>query len=641
VCLLGVLPSAWAGEPTTVDGFTAEKAESRESIIPDGRHPLASKIDAFLKRQQTTDDFRPTGLKRDDYLRVIAGQVKVMRQYQDDAGRIIDPVEKTEKFYATPCYAHSVAVLAASGHATGAGLFESGMMALDVSLADMVSATAAGGHGDFYTWPVMLAYELFGNVAPADRRRAWKGQLADVRPRKLYRAQDASNNWNVVNLSGEYLRAEAGFGDMQYVETFLSKQLGHFTPLGMYAEHGNPLPYDLFPRHYLAGMLERGYRGELYATYRELLWRGAWTSLLMQSPTGQLPTGYRSSHHIWNEAQQAVVFEVYAAASARAGRPQEAGAFKRAARLSLASVMRWIRPDGSGYVVKNRYGVDARHGYESYSAHTCYNLLACSMLAQAWQYADQTVRELPAPADVGGYVLPILEPFHKIFASAGGTYVEYDTRGDHVYNPTGLIRVHLKGGHPQLGPSDGCAPKFSGPGVNLAVGPEWHDAAGWHRLAALTPPTPKVEILEETPQRTRFRVVYEIGPLDESPEASRHTLTETITVEPGGVTVEDELQGSTVNAMRVTYPMLVFDGLKSTSVNVAGNSIQLEMDGCAAGCTILEPSGATWVRSSKTVAHRNGLVEPATAEIQGVRAVYRIGGRGVDRSLPKTRPPGP
>jgi hypothetical protein len=120
-----------------------------------------------------------------------------------------------------------------------------------------------------------------------------------------------------------------------------------------------------------------------------------------------------------------------------------------------------------------------------------------------------------------------------------------------------------------------------------------------------------------------LRILFDA--FDELPEASRCMLTETITVEPGGVTVEDELRGSGVDAMRVTYPMLVFDGLRSTRVDVSGNSIRLEMDGRTVGCTILEPSDAVWVRSAKTVGHRNGLVEEATAEIQGVRAVYRIG----------------
>jgi hypothetical protein len=50
-------------------------------------------------------------------------------------------------------------------------------------------------------------------------------------------------------------------------------------------------------------------------------------------------------------------------------------------------VKHWIRPDGTGFIVKNRYPIEARHGYENYSEHTTYNLLACSMLAQAWQFA--------------------------------------------------------------------------------------------------------------------------------------------------------------------------------------------------------------------------------------------------------------
>ncbi len=582
-------------------------------------HPAADSIGAFLRNQKAAaKSFQPTGLAREDYLRVIEGQVRAMRAYQDDAGRIIDPVEKIEKYYATPCYAHAVAVLAASGHNTDAELLDSGMKAMDVSIADMVGASAAGGHGDFYTWPVMLAYELLARVAPPERIADWKRQLAMIRPEKLYKAGPNSANWNIVNLAGEYLRARHGLTDMEYVETCLAAQRKHFTPWGMYVEHGNPLPYDLFPRHYLAGMLHQGYRGRWYQAYDDLLRKGAWTSLMIQSPTGQLPTGYRSSHHIWNEAQQAVVFEIYASQYANAEKPAEAGAFKRAARLSLACIKRWIRPDGSGYIVKNRYPIDARHGYEGYSAHTCYNLLACSMLAQAWQFADDTIEERPAPADVGGFVLPLLRPFHKIFANAGGTYIEYDTSGDHVYNPTGLIRVHLKDGHPQLGPSDGCASKYSGRGVNLAIGPEWLDPASsdkgtWHRLAALSPSEPTIEILEQSPARVRFRVIYE------EPQ-----LTETFTLDEKGVTVEDRCDAA-VRRMRITYPMLTFDGRTKTNIEIDGSRISLKRDGRGVSFRLLEPEGAVLRRSGETLNHRNGLIEPATAEIAGHRVVYRIG----------------
>jgi hypothetical protein len=390
----------------------------------------------------------------------------------------------------------------------------------------------------------------------------------------------------------------------------------------MYDENGNPFPYDHFSRYYLAGMLEAGYGGTHQPALRELLWRAAWVSLFMQSPCGEMPTGFRSSQHIWNEAEQCVTFELYATAYAKAGRLVEAGAFKRAARLSLQSVQDWIRPDGSGYIVKNRHPIEAKHGYEVYSAHSCYNMLACSMLAQAWQFADDSVTEKPAPADTGGFVIPILDPFRKIFANAGGTYVEYDIRGDHKYNPTGLLRVHVNGGHPQLGPSDGCAPLYSGAGVNIATGPAWQEPGGqWRSLAELSPPTPTVEILEQEPARTRFRVSY--ARLSDGKGPAPIRLTQTILVEPSGVTVIDELTGGG-DRMRVTWPMLVSDGAQPTAIAMAGNTATLRLGGRGTRFTLLEPAGVALVRSGKPLGHRNGTVEVATAEFSGKRTVYRI-----------------
>ncbi|MHC4799112.1 MAG: LamG domain-containing protein, partial [Planctomycetota bacterium] len=472
-------------------------------------HPLHDKINLFGRRQGDFESFKPTGLSREDYLQVIAGQVRVMRGYQNAAGRIVDPVRREEVYYATPCFTHCVAALVASGHDRDPKLLESGMKAMDAAVRDMARGEARNGHGDFYTYPVMMAYALYSKVVPPERLAEWRNKLKQIDRAKLYRARSSGNNWNVVNLSGEYLRAVQGFTGMDYTENCLVVQLPHFTELGMYDEHGHPLPYDHFPRHYLAGILHKGYRGKSFGIYRDLLWKGAWVSLFMQSPFGELPTGYRSSHHIWNEAESAVTYEIYASHYARAGREAEAGAFKRAAMLSLACIKNWIRPDGSGYIVKNRYPIEARHGYEVYSAHANYNMLACSMLSAAWEFADDSIAEKPCPADIGGFVVPILKPYHKVFANTGGTYVEYDTNGDHIYNPTGLIRVHVKGGHPQLGPSDGCAPKYSGNNVNLSIGPAWEDHNGeWHRLADISPTVQKVEILEESPQRAKFRIVY-------------------------------------------------------------------------------------------------------------------------------------
>ena len=74
-----------------------------------------------------------------------------------------------------------------------------------------------------------------------------------------------------------------------------------------------------------------------------LVERGAWTSLFMQSPWGELPCGGRSAHHQWNEAQQAVTFESWAS---RFATPRRSGGGRRlqAGRAPVAAVDRALGP---------------------------------------------------------------------------------------------------------------------------------------------------------------------------------------------------------------------------------------------------------------------------------------------------------
>ena len=582
-------------------------------------HPLRAGIESFLSRQQTAKGFHPTGLAPRDYLEVIDKQIAGMRRYQDADGRIIDPVIRKEFAFATPCFAHAAAVLLGSGLGTQPGLLDSAMRAMDAATADMAAGTAPDQHGDFFTYPVMLSLEHFRKVAPPDRVAKWQERLRQVEPLKLYKSnKPGGNNWNIVNAAGEYLRFSGAMTSMEYFEACLRAHLTDFTPLGMFNENGNPLAYDHFSRYFLSGILHLGYRGESFRAYRDLVWRGAWTSLFLQSPFGELPAGYRSAHHIWNEAEAAAMYEVYAREFARAGRRAEAGAFRRAAMLSLSSIRRWIRPDGTGYIVKNRYPIEARFGYEVYSQHTTYNLLACSMLAAAWTFADPTIAETPSPADVGGYVIPVLEPFHKVFAAAGNAYVEYDTRGDHIYDPTGLIRIHIRGGNPQLGPSSGCAPKFSGEGVNVAVGPAWKDAGGvWRSLADMSPEHVRVEVLREAADEAAFRVTFNGLP-------GGVNLVETVTVRDGGVTLESVLSGGGVTAMRMSFPLLRNDGAEEARVRVRGNTLHAHLRDGGVRFTAVEPAGAAVTGSGKLLKHRNGMVEPFQSEAAGIRMVSRI-----------------
>ncbi len=582
---------------------------------------LSDKINLFLERQKSVPEIAKTGFSKDTYLKIIEGQVRAFKKFQNDSGRIIDPVTKNEMYYATPCYAHSVAVLTASGYIKDTALIESGMLAMDVITRDMARNWSATRHGDFYTWPTMFAFQLFKGFADMKRYIKWGNNITVMIPEKFYRAYlGFGGNWNVVNLAGEYYRFKNHYTSLNYVDTCLKSQLYHFTDYGMYNEDGNPFPYDLFPRHYISGMFALGYKGAFYDRYRSIISKGAWMSLFLQSPFGELPTGYRSSQHIWNEAEQCVVFEIYAREYAKIGQMNKAGAFKRAAMLSLGCINEWIRPDGSGYIVKNKYPIEAKHGYEAYSAYSCYNMLTTSMLAQAWQFSNDAINEQAAPVDIGGYVIPIHESFHKIIASAGQSYIEYDTRGDQIYNPTGILRIHIMGSSPQLGPSDGCAGKYSGKGVSIATGPSWQDSDGsWSSLAELKPDNPIIDVLDESPGLAQFRVTYNL----KDKKNKQLKVIENIKTEKGKITIEDELIGDSSH-MRLNWPMLTFNGEKYTNIQINKNTAILELEGKRIEFQIIEPENISLLRSGNQYGHRNGIVEPLVAEFKGNKATYTI-----------------
>jgi len=591
-------------------------------VIEKEIHPLSDKINVFAKSQNEITDFEPLGLKKVGYLKIIDGQVRSMLKYQNSNGRIIDPIEKTEKYYTTPCFAHSVAILVASGYIKNtSSLAQSGIKALGAALSDMVNDSVNGNHGDFYTWPVMLAYENFKPFVSKDVLSSWGKSLQSIDISKLYEFYNKEHaiNWILVHASGEFLRAKNKFTSHKYMEKMLGFQLSNFTKLGMYNEGGNPLAYDLFARHYLAGMLQLGYQGKYTQILKNNLWKGAWTSLFIQSPVGELPTGYRSSHHIWNEAEQCVLFEIYASAYAGLGKVEEASAFKRAAMLSLNSITKWIREDGSGYIVKNRFPIENKHGYERYSVHTCYNMLATSMLAQAWQFANDEIEEKPAPADIGGFVIRA-KKFHKIFANANGTYLEYELKTDKKYNPTGIVRSHIKGSNPQLGPSNGVAPLFSGEGNYIATGPLWYtEDGGWTSLAETTPEYSSLEILEETKGVVKFKIEHDLTKSEDKPRF----ITEIISIRGGVITVETNFKGFE-GQKRISWPMLVSDGENKVKSIISENAVTLELQDKNINFSVTQPQEVKLILSENTIKHVNGLAKGIYAEFSGDSITYKL-----------------
>lgn len=582
---------------------------------PDPTKPLLARF----REQSARAAITPTGRSRADYLKLIAGNVDFFKRHQNADGAIIDPHRKVEWQYSTPAFAHAAALLVA--RAGRRDLVEPAAKALDWSARTLSERRAASGHEDFF--PPMLAHAipLLKPHVPPERSARWEADIRRFDPIKIYRVTPGGSNWNVVSLSGEALFQKMGLRDREstYVSDSLAAQGRHFgSPSGLYLE--GPMAYDHFPRLWLADMIAQGYDGPYRAEVDEVLRRGAITSLFMQSPWGELPAGGRSAHHQWNEAEQCVTYEIYAAQALKNNDPALAGVFKRAAHLALSSMRRWVRPSGEMQIVKNRVDPAERHAYEGYSAHSQYNLLAMAMLAIAYEHAGatETIPEKPAPADVGGFVLEIA-PLHKVFANAGGVYVEIDTNADHHYDATGLIRVHARGVSPQLGPSDSLPahPSYQAPRTSpttTGIGVSWKDASGaWRTLGELDDTNIKgwaVKSVSASPGRVVFDIVYEGDLFGASRIVERYVVT------PRGVELTTELNGYD-GPLRYVWPVLADDGRTQSAITVNGGMVSVSQDGGKTAQTFT-PRGAGSVRvEAERYANHNGWARLAIAEYPG------------------------
>ena len=599
-------------------------------------HPLSRQINAFLIEQKKASAIIPTGLTKENYLEYLKGQVHCFMPGQFPSGQIGES-------YATGGYVLAAAVLYASGYDRDTAVLSSAMKAMDFSVDFLMESldtmrawrkNPVGAnpmpYSDFMTAPIMLAYEQLGPFVPKARYDVWKAKLLKFTPEGYSLYKTAANNWPLVQIGGEFLRIKNGMTDTSYVEWVLQSQKNHFTNFGMFMEAGAPFAYDGFSRYFLTGILNRGYHGQNFDFYRDACWKGAWTSLMCQSPHGESPTGYRSAHHVWNEGEMAVIDEIFAAQYAKSGRLAEAGAFKRAARLALKSMLRWIRPDGSAYIVKNRY--PALNQPHAANPHSVYSLLAAHMAAVAYLIANDSIAEKPAPADVGGFAFHIPE-FNMAFAHAGGTYIEYMTRGNHAYNgnPSGLLRIHLRNGNPQLGPSDGVVDVDVANGIHdMNVGPAWTGTGGkeirlaefpdtsYYRVSEAKPAEPPqatIKVVKETSTEANITATYDWN--------SMH-IVEDLTLNDSGLTGKTTVTGGGVSALRAYYPMLIFDGTDSVDVRLLASAVSMKLRGDSVRYEILAPNSMTLKRSTFTKMSWNGLVQPLYADIPGTTYTYRV-----------------
>lgn len=591
-----------------------------------GEYPLQAHVARFRERQMSVSaaSFQASGLDRREYLRLADGIVRFFAKHQDGRGAIIDPYEGKERQYATPAFACAAAVLCTSGYARD--LLPQCIKAMDAATADIAAGKVADNHADFST--VMLMHALDTLETPGQGRASaaklaeWRSNLMRVVPEGVYKFQPngpRTTNWNLVATSGEWLRRKAGLTtDTSWIERSLARHMPEFTAYGMYRDPNDPLAYDHFARYYVVDMLEHGYAGQYRAALTELMERGAWTSLFMQSPHGELPCGGRSAHHQWNEAQQAMTFEVYARRFAQQGDLQAAGAFKRAARLALRSIGRWVRPSGELWIVKNRFDPALRYGYESYSFHSQYNLLTAAKLVTAYIHADDRINERSCPAEIGGFAFWLQPAFHKVFANAGGMYLEIDTRADAKYNPTGLLRVHHPQVDAQLCISDGASAKRAyqtpKPSVrSLAIGPAWRGPdGGWHALADYDRESlrdAEITVKSEAPGGVEFEVVYQ-GAFS----GGANRVRQRFKVSPTRIEVTDTVEGE-VAGRRQLFPLLATDGHTEMRIEVTGRRASaVNSEGSAQSFEAVGETATPLARLGIREPFRNGALDAAYAE---------------------------
>jgi hypothetical protein len=267
----------------------------------------------------------------------------------------------------------------------------------------------------------------------------------------------------------------------------------------------------------------------------------------------------------------------------------------------------------------------ARHGYESYSFHSQYNLLAAAMLAIAWTRADDGIAAAPSPATVGGFAFALQPAFHKAIANAGGTYLEFDTGADLHYNPTGLLRVHHRGVPPET-LSDGvsAAAEYrlpSTPMRAMALGPEWRDRAGvWHSLAAHGRDDldqAEFVLVSASTRRVELRLTYR-GRL----RGGATSIAEHVTVTPERVEIDHRVDGD-VDAVRQCWPMLATDGATPSVIAVAGRSASVARGGGRFTFDVLT-DGAMVSRLGVSEPCRNGAMDACVAQVEGKAIRARI-----------------
>ena len=461
--------------------------------------------------------------------------------------------------------------------------------------------TDAAGN-DFSVKEIVFCIEEVEKAGLFDRTvtDGWRNILAQIDPYAVYTCIAAHpperiSNWAAFGAASEQTRLAAGIGnERDFIENQVLSQILSFDENGMYRDPNEPMVYDFVTRLQLAVCLTEGYDGAGKDELEEAFDRSALPTLLMQSVSGEIPFGGRSNQFLHNETFYAALCEWYAVRYAQRGNTELAGQFRSAARLAADSLSRWLTAEEVHHI-KNRYPPDSRMGCEGYGYFDKYMVTMGSWAYLAYRWAnllpaDDSIPEVPCPAQTGGYVWETGEHFHKMFASCGGYFLEFEKNADPHYDACGLGRIHRRGV-----PGELCLT------VPFAVHPNYTIGENNPRALSLCSSLERNGVRQygaDVPYRTSFT--------EASPEKVTVTLenelglTETYEITENGISIR--VHGGAGTAYEL--PVFAFDGAEFTEIAVSENRRELTVTHRGFRCRYT--TDGMFEDVGETVRNRNG-----------------------------------
>ena len=561
--------------------------------------PLEKLFDQMMDAPEP-ENWQPTGIDRSVYLDIMEAIVRNAADWVDEEGAVIDPVLKKEWNQTSCRFASPGAILLRYGRIPE--LKETVFRVMDYCCKKLPTLRKKGSP-DFWMRELVTALRALEGIASAEQMAKWKSHLAQVDPETVYyrvkpdhKDLHTLHNWVVYSSCGEAMRQGYGIGGgkwlwgSEFFDIYMAPQLNNFDANGLYRDPNDPFTYDFTTRLQFVAALSFGYNGKLVEPLKKILDKGAKATLLYVTPEGSSPFGGRSALFNFQEGIISALCEYYAVIYKERD-VKLSGAFKRQAHLSALEAKKHFTASKAPFHIKNRFPASTRFGCDKYGHYSVYSLYAASVLGMAALLADDTIAELPCPAEKGGYSFEMKKSFFKVFGNAHGHTLQFNFSQDFRNDSVGLGRIMLKNAPYAVLPvlPFTATPSYvvDGRVENASITAVWQDE--------------RYNTVNGADGADRWEYVPgKNGDFKAVQHWKGCRITWDCRFEKSGIAVDISLDGKFNNA-KVTLPLLKFNGETQYTASADGNTLKI------AGITIENRSGSGFVATDKELSNRSGI----------------------------------